>query len=179
MKLKEKTLKSELKFTGRIIQVFHDHIELPDGRNSMREVVTHPGGVCVACRNEKGEFLLVEQFRYAFKTEILEFPAGKLEPGEDPLEAAKRELIEEVGYEADIIIPFGQVYPSVGYLSEIIHLYYAPQAHHVGQKLDDQEFLNVKTYSLEELNRMVTENIIKDAKTIALLFKLNQQELPL
>ena len=173
MELKEKTLSSELKFTGRIIRVVHDRIELPDGNLSMRELVEHPGGVCVAAVNEHGEFLIVEQFRYAFKTEILEFPAGKLEPGEDPLEAAKRELIEETGYEADAMLSLGEVWPSVGYLTERIHLYYAPITHFVGQKLDPQEFLNVKTYSYDQLVSMVNHNLINDGKTIALLMRMD------
>ena len=79
MKLTEKTLSTELKFKGRIINVRHDQIELPDGKKAMREVVEHPGGACIAALNEKGELLLVEQYRYPFSMEMLEFPAGKLE----------------------------------------------------------------------------------------------------
>lgn len=172
MELKEKTLSSELKFIGRIIRVIHDKIELPDGNRSMRELVEHPGGVCVAAVNDNGEFLIVEQFRYAFKTELLEFPAGKLEPGEDPLEAAKRELIEETGYEADVMLSLGEVWPSVGYLTERIYLYYAPSTHFVGQKLDPQEFLNVKTYSYDQLMTMAHHNLINDGKTLALLLRM-------
>jgi len=172
MKLKETTLNSSLKYEGRIVDVYLDEIELPDGNHSKREVVTHPGGVCIAALNEKGEFLLVEQFRYAFKTEIIEFPAGKLEPHEDPLEAALRELKEETGYEALKIHPLGKLYPSVGYLTEIIYLYYAPQTRFTGQALDPQEFLNVKTYSYEELESLVMQDELSDAKTIALLYKL-------
>lgn len=172
MNLKEKRLSGTLKFEGRIVKIVHDQIELPDGRTSTREVVQHPGGVCIACKDENGEFLLVEQYRYVFQSELLEFPAGKLEPGEDPLDAAQRELIEEVGYQALEIQPLGQLYPSVGYLSEIIHLYYVPKAKHIGQKLDDQEFLNVKRYSLSELSTLVLNNELKDAKTIALIHRL-------
>lgn len=172
MKLKEKTLNSSLKYEGRIVDVYLDEIELPDGNFSKREVVTHPGGVCVAALNENGEFLLVEQFRYAFKTEILEFPAGKLEPKEDPLEAALRELKEETGYEALDIHPLGKLYPSVGYLTETIYLYYAPVTKFTGQALDPQEFLNVKTYTYEELESLVMQDELSDAKTIALLYKL-------
>lgn len=172
MELKEKTLSSELKFTGRIIRVIHDKIELPDGNRSMRELVEHPGGVCVAAVNENGELLIVEQFRYAFKSELLEFPAGKLEPGEDPLEAAKRELIEETGYEADVMLSLGEVWPSVGYLTERIYLYYAPNTHFVGQKLDPQEFLNLKTYTYDQLMTMAHRNLINDGKTLALLLRM-------
>lgn len=176
MKLTEKTLNSKIQFKGRIVTLVHDEIELPDGRHSLREVVMHPGGVCIACLNENGEFIVVEQFRYAFKKELIELPAGKLEPGEDPLEAAQRELIEETGYKADVIIPLGVLYPSVGYLTEVIHLYYAPQAHFVGQHLDDQEFLNVKTYTLDQLHQMIEEDVINDAKTIALVYKIEQRK---
>lgn len=178
MKLIEKTLSSKIQFKGRIVTLKHDEIELPDGRHSLREVVEHPGGVCVACLNENGEYLLVEQYRYAFKSEILEFPAGKLEPGEDPLEAAQRELIEETGYQADVILPLGALYPSVGYLTEVIYLYLATHAHFVGQRLDDQEFLNVKTYTLTQLHQLIENDVIRDAKTIALVYKIEQRAKP-
>lgn len=174
MKLVEKKLSSELKFEGRIVKLVHDIIELPDGRQSMREVVKHPGGVCIACENELGELIIVQQFRYPFMEEILEFPAGKLEPGEDPLEAALRELSEEVGYQAEEIIPLGRFYPSVGYLTEIIYLYYVPKAHYVGQHLDDQEFLNVLSYPLDKLNTLIQNDIINDGKTIALVHKVEK-----
>lgn len=174
MKLIEKTLSTQIKFNGRIINVRHDQIELPDGRLAMREVVEHPGGSCIAAINEKGELLLVEQYRYPFSTVMLEFPAGKLEPNEDPLEAAKRELIEETGYEALEVIPLGLVYPSVGYLSEIIYIYFAPQTTFVGQDLDLGEFLNVKTYTYPELLDMVHNGIINDSKTIAIILRLQK-----
>ena len=174
MKLIEKTLSTQLKFNGRIINVRHDQIELPDGRLAMREVVEHPGGACIAAINEKGELLLVEQYRYPFSIVMLECPAGKLEPNEDPLEAAKRELIEETGYEALEIIPLGLVYPSVGYLSEIIYIYYAPHTTFVGQDLDPGEFLNVKTYTYPELLDMVHNGMINDSKTIAIILRLQK-----
>ena len=172
MKLKEKSLNRMLKFEGRIINVYHDDIELPNGRHSLREVVTHPGGVCIAARDEHGLFLIVEQFRYAFKREILEFPAGKLEPNEDPLEAALRELEEETGYQAKTVISLGELYPSVGYLTEVIHLYFAPETRFKKQKLDAQEFLNVHRYRFDELLKMSQDGTLNDAKTIALLHRL-------
>lgn len=172
MKLTEKTLSTEMKFRGRIINVRHDQIELPDGKRAMREIVEHPGGACIAAMNEKGELLLVEQYRYPFSMEMLEFPAGKLEPSEDPLEAAKRELIEETGYEALEIIPLGLVYPSVGYLSEIIYIYYAPKTRFIGQALDDGEFLNVRTYFYHELLDMANRGKINDAKTLTIILRL-------
>lgn len=175
MKLKEKTLKQTSKFQGIIVKVRHDDILLPDGNSSKREVVEHPGGVCIAAKNEKGEFLLVQQYRYAFQEVMLEFPAGKLELDEVPIEAAKRELIEETGYEADVILPLGEFYPSVGYLDEKIYLFYAPKTHYVGQALDPGEYLNVKTYTYEQLKDLALNETINDGKTIALLFRMHDK----
>lgn len=174
MNLNEKKITTQLKFKGKIIEVHHDDILLPNGDTSMREVVKHPGGVCIAAKNEKGEFLLVEQFRYAFSSVLLEFTAGKLEPNENPIDAANRELIEETGYEAIEMTSLGLLYPSPGYLGEIIHLYYAPKTKFVGQKLDFHEFLNVKTYPLDQLIDLVMKDELRDAKTIALIMKLSQ-----
>ena len=95
MKLFEKTLTSETKFEGRIIKVLRDTVELENGKTSAREVVCHNGGVCVAALTEQNEVLLVRQFRYPYKEVLLELPAGKLEKGEDPFEAVKREQMEE------------------------------------------------------------------------------------
>lgn len=174
MNLHEKQITTQLKFKGKIIEVHHDDILLPNGDTSMREVVKHPGGVCIAAKNENGEFLLVEQFRYAFNSVLLEFTAGKLELGENPIDAANRELIEETGYEALEMTSLGLLYPSPGYLGEIIHLYYAPKTRFVGQRLDFHEFLNVKTLSLDQLIDSVMRDELRDAKTIALIMKLSQ-----
>lgn len=172
MKLKEKRLSSSLKFKGRIVNVVHDEVLLPDGQRSLREVITHPGGVCVAALDEDGNFILVEQYRYAFQQTMLEFPAGKLEPNEDPLSAAIRELEEETGYRAKDLIPLGLMYPSVGYLTEIIHLYFAPNPHYTKQKLDPHEFLNVKRFSYATLVELSQAGQLNDAKTLALLQRL-------
>ena len=174
MNLIEKKLSGNVKFKGKIIEVHHDDILLPNGEMSMREVVKHPGGVCIAAINENGEFLLVEQFRYTFDVVLLEFAAGKLELNENPIDAANRELIEETGYEALELSSMGLLYPSPGYLGEIIHLYYAPKTKFVGQKLDSHEFLNVKTYTLDQLIDLVMKDELRDAKTIALIMKISQ-----
>jgi ADP-ribose pyrophosphatase len=172
MKLKEKRLSSSLKFKGRIVNVVHDEVLLPDGQRSLREVITHPGGVCVAAMDEDGNFILVEQYRYAFQQIMLEFPAGKLEPNEDPLSAAVRELEEETGYRAKDLISLGLMYPSVGYLTEIIHLYFAPNPEFTQQKLDPHEFLNVKRFPYSVLVELSQSGQLNDAKTLALLQRL-------
>ena len=105
MKLFEKTLTSETKFEGRIIKVLRDTVELENGKTSAREVVCHNGGVCVAALTEQNEVLLVRQFRYPYKEVLLELPAGKLEKGEDPFEAVKREQMEKTTFRSAICTP--------------------------------------------------------------------------
>ena len=112
MKLFEKTLTSETKFEGRIIKVLRDTVELENGKTSAREVVCHNGGVCVAALTEQNEVLLVRQFRYPYKEVLLELPAGKLEKGEDPFEAVKREQMEETGTTGENYISLGTPLPA-------------------------------------------------------------------
>lgn len=174
MKLKEEKILSTERFIGKIIKVKHDEIRLPNDETSMREVVEHPGGVCIAVCDQNNQFILVEQFRYAFDDILLEFAAGKLEKDEEPYQAALRELEEETGYQAKSLINLGMMYPSPGYLTEIIYLYLASDTTYVGQKLDHHEFLNLKAFPLDELTRMVNNNTIKDAKTCLMVYKLNE-----
>ena len=110
-------------------------VELENGRTSSREVVHHHGGAGIVALNEKGEVYLVRQYRYALDRELIEIPAGKLEAGEDPFEAAKRELGEEAGLQADTYVDLSPMIPTCGYCSEIIYLYAAKDLHPVGQHL--------------------------------------------
>ena len=172
MKLFEKTLTSETKFEGRIIKVLRDTVELENGKTSAREVVCHNGGVCVAALTEQNEVLLVRQFRYPYKEVLLELPAGKLEKGEDPFEAAKRELGEECGLTADHYTPLGEFYPTVGYDTEVIYMWAATGLHKTQMHLDDDEFLTPDRIPLAKAYEMVMRNEIKDGKTIAGVLKL-------
>lgn len=172
MKLFEKTLTSETKFEGRIIKVLRDTVELENGKTSAREVVCHNGGVCVAALTEQNEVLLVRQFRYPYKEVLLELPAGKLEKGEDPFEAAKRELGEECGLTADHYTPLGEFYPTVGYDTEIIYMWVATGLHTTQMHLDDDEFLTPDRIPLAKAYEMVMSGEIKDGKTIAGVLKL-------
>lgn len=174
MKLDEKTLDEKEIFDGKIIRVHVDSVELPDGSRSKREVVEHSGGVCVAALTDEGKLKFVRQYRYPFHEVLLELPAGKLERGEDPLEAGKRELEEECGVKAKKIISMGQIYPTVAYCSEIIHLFLATGLEGTRQHLDEGEFLSNEEISLEKALEMVTDGTIKDAKTVALIFKTAQ-----
>lgn len=166
MKLFEKTLSSKPIYDGRIIHVHVDQVELENGAVATREVVDHPGGVSVAALTEKNELIFVRQFRYPYHKVLLELPAGKLEPGEDPFEAMKREQMEETGTRGENYVSLGEVYPTGGYCGEIIRLW-ACRA--VGEqqalRLDEDEFLDTERIPLEEAVEMVCRNEIPDAKT--------------
>ena len=161
----ETKLESKEIFDGHVIHVTLDTVRLEDGRTSLREVVHHHGGACVLPIDDEGCIYLVRQFRYALGEEIWELPAGKLEPGEDPFESAKRELSEECGLSADNYIDLGVVYPTVGYDSEKIYLWAATGLHKGGQHLDAGEFLDVVRLPFEEALQKVLHGEIKDSKT--------------
>ena len=173
MNFEEKTLKENEIYNGRIITVHVDDIELPDGQKAIREVVEHSGGVCVAALTKDNELYFVRQYRYPYKRVLLELPAGKLEKGEDPLKAGIRELEEECGVVADEVISLGAIYPTVAYCSEIIYLYAAKGLRNTNQHLDDGEFLSVEKISLEKATELVMNGEISDAKTVALVLKIN------
>lgn len=173
METKEKTIRKAYVFRGRILTVRNDDALMPNGDIRNREVVEHPGGVCVLPITHDGSVLLVEQFRYPYMEDLLEAPAGKLEPGEDPFEAAKRELREETGMVATEYFTLGEDYPSPGYTNEIIRLYAARGLSDVGQDLDEDEFLNVKKVPFNEALNMIYENRLKDSKTVIALMKYN------
>lgn len=172
MELFEKTLGTKEIFKGRVFTVHVDDIELPDGSKSFREVVEHSGGVCVAAITDEDELFFVRQYRYPYGRVLLELPAGKLEKGEDPLEAGKRELQEECGVTADEIISMGTVYPTVAYCSEVIHLYAAKNLKKTQQNLDEGEFLSVEKIKISEAADMVMKGEISDSKTVALVLKV-------
>lgn len=171
MELTEKTLSSKSVFDGRILHITLDEIELPDGKKSKREVVNHPGGVTVAALDEDNNLLFVRQFRYPYKEVVLELPAGKLEKGSTPLENGKRELMEETGAQGYSYISLGQLYPSPGYTSEIIHLYACKVKSQGSSNPDDGEFLNVEKIPLDKAVEMVLNNQIPDAKTQVAVLK--------
>lgn len=171
MKLYEKTLETNEIFDGRVIHVTVDKVELENGKTSMREVVGHPGGVCVAALTENDELLFVRQFRYPYKEVLLELPAGKLERGQSPLENGKRELLEETGAVGKEYITLGKLYPTPGYCGEIIHIYFCKIDHYEQQKLDEGEFLNVEKIPLSKAVEMVLNNEIPDAKTQTAILK--------
>ena len=166
MKLFEKTLSEQEIYKGRIIRVHLDDVELGNGLPAKREVVDHPGGVTVCVLTEKDEVVFVRQFRYPYKQVLLELPAGKLEPGEDPFEAVKREQMEETGTSSRQYVSLGEVYPSPGYCGEIIRLWACrAEGSQAELSLDEDEFLTTERIPLQKAVEMVCNNEIPDAKT--------------
>lgn len=170
----EAMLESKEIFDGRVIRVTLDKVQLEDGTTSTREVVHHHGGACVLPVDADGNVTMVRQFRYALGEELWELPAGKLEAGEDPFEAAKRELSEECGLTADTYTELGVVYPTVGYDSEKIYLWAAEGLHTVGQHLDAGEFLDVVKMPFAQALGLVMDGTIRDSKTQVALLKYAQ-----
>ncbi|MEE0857899.1 MAG: NUDIX hydrolase [Acutalibacteraceae bacterium] len=171
MELFEKTLNSKNIFDGRVIHVTLDDIELPNGHTSTREVVGHPGGVCIAALNDKNELYFVRQYRYPYHEVVLELPAGKLEKGSTPLENGIRELKEEVGAIGKDYKFLGELYPSPGYCAEIIYLYFCRIDTLGEDNPDEDEFLKVETIHIDKAVEMVLNNKIKDSKTQTAVLK--------
>lgn len=165
MDFTEKTIDSQYEYRGRILNLRLDHVELPSGRRGTREVVEHLGGVCLAALTDRQELLFVRQFRYPYGRVLLELPAGKLERGEDPLAAGKRELGEETGASAREYRSLGVMYPSVGYTDEVIHMYLATGLSFGEMHPDADEFLSVEKIPLRRAVEMVMAGEIEDGKT--------------
>jgi ADP-ribose pyrophosphatase len=168
--LTETKLDSEVVFTGKMLRVCRDRVRLPDGTEATREYVVHPGAALVIPVLPDGRLVLVRQFRYPVGRVMLEFPAGKIDPGETSLATAKRELIEEVGYRADTIKCIGTIHPQIGYSTEFIDVFLATELTHVGAQLDEGEFLEVVAMTENELLGAFDAGELTDGKTIAALF---------
>ncbi|EJW18064.1 NUDIX hydrolase [Paenibacillus alvei] len=167
--LEEVTIETKSIFDGKIIKLQVDTVKLPDGSTATREIVRHPGAVAVlAIKGEK--MLVVEQYRKPLGRNQVEIPAGKLDPGEQPIEAAMRELEEETGYRANTLIPLGSFYTSPGFADEIIYLYVAEQLTAGEAHTDEDEFLEVGAMTLEEAFDAMRDGSISDAKTINAMY---------
>ncbi|GAF17872.1 ADP-ribose pyrophosphatase [Bacillus sp. JCM 19046] len=168
----EKTLESKMIYKGKVIQLELEQVELPDGKQSTRELVRHPGAVAVIATTEEGKIILVEQYRKALEKSIVEIPAGKMENGEDPKQTAWRELYEETGYQAGSLELLTSFYTSPGFADEIIYIYEASELKKGEQQLDDDEFVTNLELSFEECEQLVKEERIHDAKTAYALMYL-------
>lgn len=173
--LMEKTLSREDKFEGKILSVHVDRVLLPNGNTSTREVVEHVDGVAVLPLDDANNVLTVTQYRYVFGKTLLEIPAGKLDPGEDPMTGALRELKEETGAVPDVFLPLGRILPSPGCFSETLYLFLARGLHMENQQLDPDEFLNVARVPFSEMVHRCLNGEIEDAKTVTAVLKAKVQ----
>ena len=172
MDMTEKTVESKTIFEGKIMTILLDKAELPNGVITGREVCLHPGGVGVLALDDDGMVTLVRQYRYPFHKLILEIPAGKLDHGAESVElAARRELSEETGLEADEMIYFGKTYASPGFCTEELHIYLARGLKQSESHPDEDEFVEVVKMSFDELYERVMSGELTDAKTVAATLK--------
>ncbi len=171
MELKEEMVSQQTVYEGIIVNVRRDKARLLDGRITNREVVEHPGGVAVFALDEENRVTLVRQFRYPMGETVLELPAGKLEPGEDPREGALRELAEETGLEPKTFLSMGESFSSPGIFAEKIHLFFARDLVRGNGHPDDGEFLEVLQVPYDQVLDMVRRGEIKDGKTLAGILK--------
>ncbi len=155
-------------FSGRVVNVYQDTVVLPNGNTATRDVVRHPGGVCVLAITPEKKIVLVRQYRYPLGQLTLEIPAGKLDSTDiDPMQAALRELAEETPYTAQTLEWLYSFYPTPGFCDEKLHMYIARDIY-LNSELtpDDDEFLDVEYYSVEEVQTMIASGEITDGKTI-------------
>ena len=165
----ETCVSSEPVYQGRLLHVRRDGVRLPDGSLATREYVVHPGAVLVVPVLADGRLVIERQYRYPLQRVFVEFPAGKLDPGESPLATGIRELQEEAGYTAREWTHLGVIHPLLSYSTEVIEIYLAEGLEHVGAKLDDGEFLEVGVMSVGEMLAAVARGEITDAKTVTAL----------
>jgi ADP-ribose pyrophosphatase len=165
MREPERTLRTEPIFQGRLISLQVDTVELPGGKTSTREIVRHPGAAAVIAIADD-RLLVVEQYRKPLGRMQVEIPAGKLEPGEDPMETARRELEEETGWRAERLEPLYSFYTSPGFADEKVYLYAAYGLVPGNRAPDEDEHLNVDMITYEQAERYIREGRIGDAKTI-------------
>jgi len=164
--LKEERVASEELFKGSFLEARRDTVRLPDGRNATREYVIHPGAVVVVPLLDDGRVVLERQFRYPVGRVMVEFPAGKLDAGEDPLRCGQRELLEETGYTAREWACAGRMHLAVAYSTEIIHIYFARGLSLGERQLDEGEFLDVFSATPQELLGWSADGSLTDAKTL-------------
>jgi len=162
-------------YRGKVVDLFVDTVRLPSGRDVIREVVHHPGGVVALPLLDDGRLLLIRQFRYPLQKYILEFPAGKLDSGQSPLDTMRRELEEETGCQAEILRYEFSFHTSPGFCDEIIHFFFASGLTHTAQRLEEGEHITLERYTLAECLQMIQTGEIADGKTIlALLWYQNR-----
>ncbi len=171
----EKTLKTEWIYRGRVVNLKIDEVELPNGRKSKREIIVHRGAAAILPIDDDGNIVMVKQYRKPAEKILLEIPAGTLEEGEDPLECAKRELIEETGFAAREFTPLISFYSTPGFTTERLHIYIAKGLYEESGEMDFDEFIEIEKIPFNEALSMVLEGKIEDAKTIIGILTFNEK----
>lgn len=164
-----KLIESEEMYQGRIIKVCRDTIKLPNGKEVYWDMVKHNGAAAVVPVDNDGKIIMVEQYRNSAKKMTLEIPAGGLEKGEDPLVCATRELEEETGNIAKDVEFLFKFYTTIGFCDEVIYVYIAKNLTPTKQNLDEDEFLSIKKFTIDELMEKIFAGEIDDCKTISSL----------
>lgn len=161
----ETTLSQRRIYDGKILNVRVDEVRLSNGNTTTREVIEHGGACGIVAFDGEGKLLMVRQYRYPMGCEVLELPAGKMDPGETPLECAARELEEETGYRAARLVPLGEIYPIAAYCCEVVHLFLAEGLEKGRQHLDPDEFLDLLHVDFDEALAAVLDGRMPDSKT--------------
>ena len=167
--LREDRISSEELLRGHFLHAFRDQVRLPDGSQASREYVRHPGAVVIVAELADGRYVLERQWRYPVAQALIEFPAGKIDPGEDLLACAQRELQEETGYRARQWAYAGPMHPVIAYSTEVIHIFFARGLQAGERQLDEGEFLDVFAASLDELLAWSRDGQLTDGKTLSCL----------
>ena len=164
--LRERTISQQEILKGHFLHAFRDEVALPDGQTTVREYVVHPGAVMIMAMTDDGRWVMERQYRYPMRRVMIEFPAGKLDPNEDPFKCAQRELLEETGYQAREWAYAGVTHPVISYSTESIGIWFARGLRAGKRKLDAGEFLDVFTATQDELMQWARDGQITDAKTL-------------
>ncbi|MCA9886337.1 MAG: NUDIX hydrolase [Anaerolineae bacterium] len=170
--MEEKVVGTTCVYDGKLVKVDKLTVQLPDEATALREVVKHPGAVAIVPLDTDMNVLMVRQFRIAAQQQLLEIPAGTLEPNEEPDLAAVREMREETGFRPNNIQHIGGVYPAPGYTTEYIHLYYATDLVEAPLEQDSDEFIDLVRMPLSEAIERVASGEIEDGKTVAGLLRV-------
>ncbi len=173
--LSEHLISSEWAFEGCLLKVKSDTVRLPNGHTATREHIVHPGAVMIIPILDSGQLVMERQYRYPLGRDFIEFPAGKLDPGEEPLQSARRELLEETGYTANQWEFLASIHVAIAYSNERIDLYLAQGLTHRGSDLDADEFLETLHVPVAQALDWLSEGRITDAKTVVGLLMLQKR----